>query len=150
MTTRQVIYEQGGGSRGACLHLEGGNLYFVAWNYNNDGTNSAWGETSVAIPVTANTDYYGVFRLDGNADVMNGALNGGTQQQTTGVGYLYSHSGAVSIGGISSTTVFYDGSKSTSGIYFGGTVYEMLFYNAYVDDTEKTEIQNYFAFKYGL
>ncbi|MFT6997853.1 MAG: hypothetical protein ACJAQ4_001610 [Cryomorphaceae bacterium] len=41
--TPQVIYEQGGGTRGLSVYILQNKLYYYAWNGNNDGAHSPWG-----------------------------------------------------------------------------------------------------------
>ncbi|MBQ0740398.1 hypothetical protein J9332_39580, partial [Aquimarina celericrescens] len=56
VTTRQMIYEEGGEARGLNMYIFNGNLYYGAWNLSEDdgaGEASPWGFTSSQTPISA-------------------------------------------------------------------------------------------------
>jgi len=134
VTTRQVLFEQGGGTRGLSFYLVGGKLYAAAWNLAEEN----W-EAYLQAPVVAGETYHAVLVMDGtlaetgtlvaylNGDAGAFSTAGGTPGS---VGLLYNHSGAVGIGGMYGGTYFHDiGVGSDDGYYYDGFLDEVALYN---------------------
>ena len=71
ITTRQVLYEQGGGTRGINLYIFNNTLYSTAWNRSaGDGNGDDWNTggtlSTVSIGISANTPYLVTFELRGD------------------------------------------------------------------------------------
>lgn len=121
--TPQIIYEEGGGTRGLSIYILKKKLYFYAWNGNNDGAYSPWGFKNHA----TGSNKLGWAFVESSIDLVNGQnyivschysrsdgftpsteppfaglrmyINGELQGIYTGkVGRLYNHSGRAAIG----------------------------------------------------
>lgn len=139
-TTPQVIYEQGGGTRGMSIYILQNKLYFYVWNGNNDGEFSPWGFTGNS----TNTNSTGVAYIQSSIDLSVGQfyvvschysrkagftsgneppfaglrmyINGVLQDTYTGnVGRLYTHSGRTSIGSAWHQTKIHDRASTGPG-----------------------------------
>ena len=103
VNTRQVVYEEGGGTRGMNAYIFNNNLYFSGWNLANDGGIGApWAFTSVNTPIDANTEYIITFVLNGNNTVsgtIDMYLNGLFVGSAANVGRLNPHSADMGSGG---------------------------------------------------
>ena len=140
LSGRQVLYEQGGGTRGLSIYLDGADLYVAGWNRASDGggADAPWaGSTPVFVAltggVTTGTDYHVVLVMNGDATgttgTLTGYLNGVSFGQQTGVGRLYNHNPAV-IGDVIAGTRFHDNSTSTSNRDFDGQIDDVALYNS--------------------
>lgn len=144
VSSRQVIYEQGGGGSGMNLYIEGGllipNLY-----------NSSVEFTSNTTTVLANTSYVYSYTFDGTNELINAYLNG-TQvlNNITGPTTLNNHGGDPGLGYVNGATQFF-GDAGGSPEPFTGIIYEIAYYNNVVyTSTERTRIDSYMALKYGV
>jgi len=141
-STRQVLYEQGGLTRGINLYVEEvagtDTLFMGAWNL----AESNWGPTFVSTPISENTPYHAVFVLDGDPDGNNGTddgsvrgyLNAVSIGSATPAGNLRAHGDDGAAIGINQNTVYADGSTAGNGANFGGFVDELALYNLKLDD----------------
>jgi len=101
ITSRQVIYEQGGTTRGVNIYILNGELYFGSYNNNNDGSASPWSFTAVSTPISANTAYVVTNIFNGNSattGTLTTYLNGDLVGTASNVGFLYDHGANISIG----------------------------------------------------
>ena len=144
INTRQVIYEQGGGTNGLNLYINSGSLFSSLW------VNSA--EDIASTSISANTDYIYTFVYNGGANRWDGYLNGSlVMSDASAVGTLNSHTGAIGIGVISSTTQFSGNVDVASGEGFLGEIMEIAYYNAKVFTAlERRQIETTMAIRYGI
>lgn len=136
--TRQVLYEQGAQTRGLVIYIDNGLLYVGGWN--RPATESNWQPTFISTPITAGTDHQVALVLDGGPTVQPGALSGwlnGSQFGTASGSQLWSHPGAISIGGVAGATIFHDGiGNNTNPAFFSGTVDNFTIHNRALTDGE--------------
>lgn len=159
ITAWQSIYKQGGGSRGINIYIRNGSLYFHAWNNPNDGPESPWGAGAGATRyarfdgLAANTDYVVSCLFDkDDTEKLRIYVNGqiGSRTETGTCGLLYSHSGAVSLGGQNGSARFHDGGSS-GGRHYSGYVGEVIhFTDAPVNETRRRILENYLSKKYNI
>ncbi len=151
ITRRQLIYEQGGATRGLSVYLEGGQIYCNGWNNNNDdgGLTTPWSGKYVAYNINVNTTYIVALRMDHNRDTLECFVNGAFVGSVSGIGKLFSHSDDIGLGGPNGGTLFPDGSSSTSGTYFSGYIGDFIAYNTGLGESEFLGILNYLNTKYG-
>jgi hypothetical protein len=154
-----TIYKQGGGSRGLAIYIYNGDMYFHAWNNPNDGPEAPWGSGSGPTRyarfdnVQPNTNYVVSCIFDKDATqklriYVNGVL--GSRAETGTCGRIYTHSGAVSIGGNNGSSRYHDNS-STGGRFFNGYLAELIHFNdAPVNETRRRIIENYLSGKYNI
>ncbi len=143
ITTRQLIYEEGGGTHGLNIYLEGGNLHTNIW--------VSGGDNDASTPIAVNTEYVVTFVYDGGNSRWDTYLNGSlAMSDATVQTSLPSHSGAIGIAAINNTTR-YNGTNVSSGDPFGGQIMEMAYYNTKaLTTTERNQIESYLAAKYGI
>jgi hypothetical protein len=129
--TRQVIYEQGGSTRGAAIYIADGQLHGGFWNLSNDGsTDTPWaaGPAFVATPITAGDTHHVVVTFDRAADAVTMYLDGAEVGQVSGVGYLYAHGSDAGVGVMHDGIRFHDGAVNGDGYPFAGTIDEVAVY----------------------
>ncbi len=145
LTGKQVIYEQGGGTNGLNIYLEGNTLYYAVWS---NGT--GWDVESVSATVTPNSTYFAMLELDVPNQRITGYLNGTKIGDNIGnvISSLGNHSGGIGIGAINGSTRFHDKTTVGSGLNFEGKIMEYLSYNTLVNSGKRKIIENYFAAKY--
>lgn len=139
----QVIFEQGGTTRGLNVYVYEGEVVVGAWNRNaNDGggiaspwpTDNAGLEIiSIGAPIEADTPYQVGFSLvmdpEGFEGTMTGFLNGESIGEEGDIGDLFAHSDDSAIGYFQSQTAFPDINATGSGGYFAGVIDEVALYN---------------------
>jgi hypothetical protein len=140
VNSRQVLFEEGGGTRGLAIYIDAGHLYIGGWN--KTSSQSAWGGTFLSTTVTAGAWHNVVMTLDGTTSVQPDALKGYLDGVLFGSGagsQLWGHSGDVGIGMMDDTTVFHDGKATGDGYGFAGLmddvrVYDRIFSSDDVED----------------
>lgn len=139
ITTRQVIYEQGGGTRGLNFYIENGQLHMAVWNYGEEN----WGYKEVTTSIDANTLHTASFIFDGafpaNGDI-TGYLDGVDIGSATGVGLLYGHSDDIGIGQTDGSTVFNSSSSNAANVFLG-EVKQVVQYNEVLSDTNRDLVE---------
>jgi hypothetical protein len=134
-TGRQVLYEQGGITRGMNVYVEDSMLYVGAWNVNNDdgGATSPWGPFFLSTPIEAEAVYMADLVLEadptGFSGVLRGYLNGVEFGSLTGIGQLFNHGDNIAIGAMRQNAVFDGGNGSGDGFWFAGIIDEVALYN---------------------
>lgn len=133
VTTRQVLYEEGGGTNHLGIYLDGGNVYVSG---KDAGDWDAYLSTGVVVGQT----YHITLVLDQPNGEMRGYLDGtlfGTD--TTITIPLNSHTGSIAIGAMDNDTYFHDGAGSGDGYYFNGRISDVALYNSVLSDVEISE-----------
>jgi hypothetical protein len=144
VTSRQLIYEQGGGTNGLNLYINSGSLVSNIWNNSNDN--------AISTVIAANSTYVVTFVFDGSVQTtymyVNGSLAG-----TDGSVFssLNSHTGAIGLGKIVSSTQYNGQIDVTANEGFLGSIMEMAYYNEKVlSATERAQVEGYMGIKYGV
>jgi len=163
VTSRQVIYEEGAGTRGITLAIEGGSLFASAWNFANDervdggeDVTTPWedlsggdGYVEVSTPVSAAQTYVATLTfdfVDGTLDLM---LNGTDEGEISGVGRLYAHGGNIGLGGNPDAYLTNGGVEYTSTDRFDGRIGDVVFHTSSLNDAQRRILQNALAAEYG-
>jgi len=158
INTRQVLYEQGGNTRGINIYIRNGSLHLTAWNRANDGVGSPWNDsgnvTTISTPIFTNREYIVTFEENGNSSgtgTITAYLNGQSFGSFGSVGLLYQHTGGIQFGGSDGNTRFDDGSNSSGNSYYG-EISEMIYCNepGAFPLTQRNRIESYLAIKYGI
>ncbi|RFC55548.1 T9SS type A sorting domain-containing protein [Brumimicrobium aurantiacum] len=152
VSTRQIVYEEGGTIRGFNFYLLNEKLYCGAWNRNNDGVGAPWNFKSVNTPVLPNTTYVLSFIYKGNNSITGNIecyLNGDLFGTITGVGRIYNHNRGL-MGCKEQDTHYENGTSSGTGHYFKGSISEFIHYNYPVNSAQRIIVNNYLAAKYNL
>lgn len=159
ITTKQVIYEQGGATRGLNLYIQSGVLHLSAWNQASDGTGAPWNTGTIATVNTSSiatgTEYIVTFDYAGN-DAITGTITGylnGTSFGTplSSIGRLYGHTDAIGLGDENSASRYADGTTSGAAS-FDGYISEMSYYDSpssYLT-ADRNRIESSMAIKYGI
>ncbi len=160
VTSRQVIYSEGGGLRGLNIYILNGRLYFHIYNdVDDNGPGSAYGPASgnpqfVSAPISATTNYIIYAKYDLNsANSIELYLNGvlvGSIPSTSFPGQLYGHVEANLGGQAANVNPFHDG-RVNSPCYFNGYIGELIAYqNPPMTATRENLINNYLSAKYAM
>ena len=142
ISDKQVIYEQGGSTRGLNMYLMDGQLYFNGWNRANDdsGATTPWNPVFVSSPVTTNTNYVAVLRYSHTNNRLSAYLQGQFVGESIGIGRLFNHSDDGAIGGVQGSTYYHNGTSDRT--YFKGHISEFIKYNGGLSDTELQGLMN--------
>lgn len=158
ITDRQVIYEQGGNTRGIIVYIRAGNLHVSSWNRNNDGTGSPWNNSTnistVSTSISANTEYIVTLELAGTSGVsgtLTPYLNGQSFGSLSSIGLLFSDTDGIEFGGSDGSTQFDDGTNAATNS-FEGEISELIYCNepAAFSVAQRQRIESYLAIKYGI
>jgi len=143
--SRQVIWEQGGDTRGLNFYLDSGKLYINGWNLGD----MPWLPTDLNAPISANTAYVAVLVVNANASAFEGFVNGVRIGSVSKIGLLYNHSGGCALGHVAGKTRFHDG--STGGpANFAGQIAEFHQYNEVFSESELQCLEDALMSKYGI
>lgn len=146
----QVIYEEGGTTRGFNLYIYEEKLYTGVWNRANDAGTSAsyYDVVSIDAPVEINKDYMVEVVFDSNNDTFSLFVNGQLANSTSGIGTIYAHGGNIGIGGVSGYTRTHIGDRQHS--HFEGYIGEALFFETALDQEELDSLETNIGFPYGF
>ncbi|QUY45864.1 putative Ig domain-containing protein [Acaryochloris marina] len=143
---KQVIYEEGGSTRGLNIYLDDGHLYVGGWNRKQSNWNGTFLSTD---QVEADTWHHVSLILDAQAgqnhvqqQALSAYLDG--EQFDSGAGaQLKSHSNDIGIGGVNQSTRFHDGKgygRGTRGL--DGIIADARVYNRALSDLEIEQLAN--------
>ncbi|TGD49025.1 hypothetical protein [Halobacteriovorax sp. Y22] len=137
ISTTQVVYEEGGSTRGMNIYIDQGKLYCAFWNTVDDG-DGAQPFIQINTPINADSVYHVSWLYDYSnytgPDGANGSLECvvnsnsiGTASTTTRVFPSNGKSGAIGLGGRSGKTNLLSGTTGGgSGDYFNGEINEVI------------------------
>lgn len=133
VTTRQVLYEEGGQTHGFTIYLDGGNLYVTGEE------NGVWVDANINAAVATGTTYHVAFVFDQPNNSFEGFLNGVSMGSVTvGNSVFPSHSGDVGIGYAPDGVQFHDGDTG-GGYHFDGRISDVALYNRALSSSEVAE-----------
>lgn len=157
VTTRQQIYEEGGGSNGLGIYIDGGNIYGSVWNRGSNGTGSPWNNATptsfVSGGITANTEYILTLEFDGST-TFNGQvrvyLNGASIGTLSGAGILFNHGDDIGLGDINGGSRYHNDTNAAAS--FDGEISEFIYCNepGQILSAQRNRIESYLAIKYGI
>lgn len=131
VVNRQMLYEQGGGTRGIAIYIDDGEIYCHIWNDSDDDEDSPWGPSWVSTAIEEGVPYHIALVFDSSAGV-EGFLNGESiGVDTTANGALHTHSNGNAIGAVNSSSRFHDGTTSlteATGYHYLGVIDELALY----------------------
>ncbi|MBS4042922.1 MAG: hypothetical protein KGZ59_03820 [Chitinophagaceae bacterium] len=120
-TTRQVLYNEGGGNNGLSIYIENGNVYCLVWE-----SNTPW--TPVYTAINTGQWYHIAFVFDQDATdgthfkgYLNGNLIASYNEGSKADNGINSHSGSVEIANNLANIRFHDNSRSSNN-YFNGKI----------------------------
>ena len=128
--SKQVLYEEGGGSGGLNIYIENGQLYVGGWS---NGVNS-WEGTYLNTELS-DTEWHHValvlnaeISINLQPDTFKGFLDG-LEFGSGAAATLDLHSGNIAIGAVRGATQFHDGNSGLGGFRFSGLVDEFHLWN---------------------
>ena len=139
-TQKQVLYEEGGSSRGFNLYIDNGQLYVGGWNLIESGWTGTYLSTNT---INSNTWHHVALVLDAapgdtsvQSNVFTAYLDGVQFGQGDG-SQIWAHGNDTSLGAINEGTRFHDGpSSGTSSQAFAGSLADTYLYNRALDTSE--------------
>lgn len=151
LSDKQVLYQQGGTTRGLNFYIHEGLLWVGDWNGANDdsGVSSPWisnqdppvglvggvgGNIYHSTPIESNTAYHVALVQNGDVDGLEGTvtayLDGAPFGEATGVGQLFNHGNDASIGKKLNNTFYHDSTdQGGDGNPFFGVIDEWAYWN---------------------
>ena len=135
---KQVIYEEGGATRGLILYVHGGKVYAAGWNRAEYNWNGAWPFAEIK---SKRWYHVGLVIRDAKDKVENKKfemwLDGKRIAQEKG-GQLFAHGDDIGIGHLNQNTVYHDGGGGgqTDVDWFGGIIDEVLVYGSAFDEAD--------------
>ena len=137
---KQLIYEEGGATRGFNIYVFDGEVYVGAWNraeYNWDGAwpsiavdSGMWYHVAMVLRDSTNAVESDKFEMWVNGEMV--AIEDG--------GALFGHGAALGIAHVNADTVFHDEVISGTEVhYFAGAVDELIVYNSAFDAADFAE-----------
>ncbi len=158
ITTKQQLFEEGGGTNGLGLYIRNGNVYAAAWNRGNTSEPTApWNDATetpfISTSIATDTEYILTFEMDGDGSGLTGTLeaylNGQSFGTISGVGLLFNHSGGIEFGD-SDGSRYDDGTSAASS--FDGEISEFIYCNepGQILSGQRNRIESYLAIKYGI
>jgi Ca2+-binding RTX toxin-like protein len=145
VTSRQVLYEQGGGTNGFGIYIVGGKLYVGGWK-------SGGGAFSLFLSedVTANTEYSAGFVFDFPGGTFRGYLDGDLLGTLAVSQAQAAHSGAIGIGALNNGGFFHDTGADGGSVdyYFQGAISEFFNYSYALTAGEQESLSDYLQSKY--
>lgn len=138
VSSRQVIYEEGGGWRGLNIYIYNDRLYFGIYNWEQGDPNASgsWGGLYISESISANTAYLAEFVYDYPNNEFKAYLNGTLIQTiSTDLGVLSEHDNEIGIGGNTNVTIMHDGSQS-GYMFFNGVLGDSYYFQEALTESE--------------
>jgi len=143
VSSRQVLYEQGGQTRGLNVYVDSGEIYLGGWNL----AETIWGPSFAKSAISANTTYVATLIFDQTAGTVEGFLDGKSIGSIAGVSFLNNHFQNIGIGAVNQSTRFHDdprlGPLDSSNRFFDGLLGELVYYNRALKSGERSGVERY-------
>lgn len=125
---RQILWEEGGTSRGISIYTDNGKLQAGAWN--RTGPNAWANDVFVSVPFTTGETYYVVLVLKPENGLLKLFVNAERVATASGIGPIESHAGNIGIGARNGSTRFADIALTGGrGNFLDGVIDEVAVYN---------------------
>lgn len=135
---RQMLYEEGGETRGLNMYIDKDKLYVGGWN--TPGQESDRSGTWLSTDKISDDKWHQVdLVLEGGSKITQDAFPGYLDGEKFGSGagsQLWSHSGGIGMGSINGGTRFHDGITANSGSSFTGSIDEVMIFNHALSSNE--------------
>lgn len=133
ISSRQILYEEGGTTNSLAIYIEDGRIYFTGRDA------GAWGPVGSAggglkydpifTEIEAGETYHAAFVFDFPSGTFTGYLNGEEVGQTAVNATFPQHGANTGIGGLNGGAYFHDGPQNGQGLNFRGRIAEVALYN---------------------
>lgn len=131
VTTRQVLFEEGGTTNGLTIYLDGGNLYITG---EDDGD---WADANINASVSTGTTYHVAFVFSQADNSFTGYLDGTAIGSVTVNNAAFpSHTADIGIGYAPDGLQFHDGEDGGGGYHFDGRISDVAIYNSVLSASE--------------
>lgn len=128
VTTRQVLYEEGGTTHGLAMYIDGGNFYITG---EHDGN---WVNANFNVAISTSTTYHAAFVFDSADDRFEGFLNGVSIGSISVNGQDFpAHSADIGIAYAPDGVQFHDGESGSGGYNFDGRISDVAVYTTALD-----------------
>jgi hypothetical protein len=142
LATKQVLFEDGGVTRGMNFYLENGSLIFGAWN--TPANESGWAGTWFTVPgIQAQRWYHVALSLNGGKTVTQDALIGYLGGSEIGRGQgsqIWGRGSKNGLGAMYDAARFQDGSQNGNGDYFSGRLDDFRIYERVLTASELADL----------
>jgi outer membrane protein assembly factor BamB len=142
ITSRQVLWEQGGGGNGLNFYIHDEKLYISA--------HTDWGPTNINTSILDEVAYVATMVIDANANNFEAFLNGSSVGVFSPAGLMAKHSGTIGMGHNEDKTKYYDGVDNSTPAPFNGMIAEIYQYNTVLSPAERAILENNLMTKYGI
>jgi hypothetical protein len=122
ITTRQILYEQGGNVRGLNIFIVNDSLYLGGYDFQVDGADGtpSWGFSAARKELQTNTTYVVSHLFNGSLGATTGTITGFLDGQVfainaANIGSLFTHPDAPGLGSQTASTVMENGVSSGTG-----------------------------------
>ena len=125
---KQVLYEEGGGARGLNAYIDSDRLFIGGWNRPESQWNGSWMSTD---QISSGKWHHAAIVLNGQETITDDALTAYLDGQKIGEtkgSQLWGHNPA-SLGSVTDSTRFADGSIGRAGYGFDGAIDEVKIFN---------------------
>ena len=138
---KQVIYEEGGATRGLVIYVHDDKVYVGGWNRAEYNWNGAWPSADVK---SKRWYHVGLVIRDAKDKVESKKfemwLDGKRLAQEKG-GQLHAHGDDLGVGHLNQNTVYHDGGGGGSDLdWFGGMIDEVLVYGSAFDEGDFADL----------
>lgn len=131
VTTRQVLFEEGGGVNHLNIYIDGGQIYFTGKD------NGDWSILNINTAINIGQTYHAALVLDQPNGTMKGYLDGVEIGSGAVTIPLSAHSGNIGIGSMDNATYFHDGADNGgTGYFFDGRISDVAIYNSVLSDSD--------------
>ena len=138
---KQVIFQEGGATRGLCIYVHAGSVYVGGWNRAQYNWEGSW----LSEKIKSNHWHHVALVLRDTTDKVENDkfemwFDGKLAEADEG-GQLYSHTNNTSIGYVTQKTIFHDGTQDLSNVdWFTGLIDEVIVYNSAFDKSDFLQI----------
>jgi hypothetical protein len=148
ISSRQVLFEEGGNLRGINIYIYDNKLYCGFWNLPDDG-DGVQPFIGLSQTITAETSYIVHFVYDySNFTGASGAdgsvecfINGSSIGSEVTSSRLHDHGGNIGLGAMNDSSYFHDGSATLGDTFFyRGHIYEFIIYNTAHNSSDLDEL----------
>ncbi|MEQ8525855.1 DUF2341 domain-containing protein [Gracilimonas sp.] len=153
VTGLQVIYEQGGGTRGYQISIKDGNAYAFVWNNNEWGVGNQYKSIDLGV-VQPNESYILIASHDATAGALvnrtwSASINGGTAITLSNTDVQQAHSGGAIIGEENGTRDPVTTANNPAGNNnFNGYIGEFLSWNTALNGGQMASVYDYLCDKW--
>jgi len=152
VSSRQVIYEEGGPINGLNLYIDSGDLVACAWS-----ESESWTPLTARTGIAANQSYVVTVAFDGSATdqlrlYVNDADTPAATDSDPSVSQLAPHSGDIALGNVANDTEFDGGvdAGGSGGYGFDGWIADFAHYETATNDARRRIVMTALAAKYGI